>query len=313
MKREPSVKEVLDRLVGDGVLSSVQADAVERALGAGVRRRVRVPWAEVAGYLGGGLVLVGAVLLVATSWGRWGEFARTFVTGAAAVVLLAAGAAASGGVGSRSAVRGRVGGTLLALGAGAVAAAVAVALTDHGGRGAVACGAGLVTAVVGYLLVPSVSGLLASAGLLAATILFSLDSTVGLTSLNAGLGVATGGLFVAAFAFGRVLPHRQTGLVAGLTLAVAGFQHLLGDERAVPMAYLLTFALGAGCLAAVRWERSWGPLVTGVAAVTLAVPEAVWDLTGGAVGGALLVLTAGTVLLLVSFAGFRLRRDAGKG
>lgn len=311
MKSAPSVREVLDRLVGDGVLSPEQADAVERALRVREARRVRVPWAEVAGYLGGGLVLVGAVLLVATSWGRWGEFARTFVTGAAAVVLLAAGGAASGGLGGRSAVRGRISGTLLALGAGAVAAAVAVALTDRAGNGAVACGAGLVVAVVGYVLVPSVPGVLASAGFLAAAILFTLDATVGITALNAGLAVAAGGLLVAGLAFGRVLPHRQTGLVAGLTLAVVGFQHLLGDERAAPAAYLLTFVVGAGCLALLRWERSWVLLVAGVAAVSIAVPEAVWDLTGGAVGGALLVLIAGAVLLLVSFAGFRLRRDAG--
>jgi len=311
MKREPSVREVLDRLVEDDVLSPVQADAVERALREGGPRRVRIPWAEVAGYLGGGLVLVGAVLVVATSWGRWGEFARTFVTGAAAVVLLAAGAGASGGLGGRSAVRGRIAGTLLALGAGAVAAAVAVALTDRAGNGAVACGAGLVIAVVGYVLVPSVPGVLASAGLLAATILFTLDATVGVTSLNAGLGVAAGGLLVAGLAFGRVLPQRQTGLFAGLALAVGGFQQLLGDERATPVGYLLTFAVGVGCLALVRWERGWVLLVAGVAAVTLAVPEAVWDLTGGAVGGAVLVLTAGVVLLLVSFAGFRLRRGAG--
>ncbi|WIY02032.1 hypothetical protein QRX60_49930 [Amycolatopsis mongoliensis] len=311
MAREPSVREVLDRLVGDSVLSPAQAGEVERALQAAAPRRLRIPWAEVAAYLGGGLVLVGAVLLVAASWRNWGEFARTFVTGATAVVLLTAGAVAAGPR-SRSAARGRVAGALFALGAGAVAVTIAVALPDDIVTGAVACGAGLLTAVAGYLLVPSVPGLLASAGFLAATTLLSIDATVGVTPLNGGLGVGTGGLLVAALALGHVVPHRLLGLGAGLALAVFGFQQPLGEEGTAWVAYLLTFGLGVACLALVRRERTWVLLVAGVVAVTLAVPEAIWDLTGGAVGGALLVLTAGLVLLLVSFAGFRLRRTTGR-
>jgi uncharacterized membrane protein len=73
----------LRRLSSDGVLTAKQADAVRAALGrAGVGRRL----AEVLGYLGGGLMLGRAALLVATSWREQSRPARI-------VLLLAVSAA----------------------------------------------------------------------------------------------------------------------------------------------------------------------------------------------------------------------------
>ncbi|MDX8141446.1 hypothetical protein OG205_09810 [Lentzea sp. NBC_00516] len=49
-------------------------------------------------------------------------------------------------------------------------------------------------------------------------------------------------------------------------------------------------------------------LVAGVVATTADVPEVVWDLTDGAVGGGVLLLVAGAVLLATSLGSTWLRR-----
>lgn len=313
------VPEALHRLVEEAVLSPEQAAEVEHALrDAEAARRPRTPWAEVAGYLGGGLVLVGAVLLVATSWAGWTEPARTAVAGTATLLLLAAGVVAAHGFAGLLTARRRpssaplrVAATLIALAAVTTAITVVVALPDDAGSagGALACGSGAVLAITGYLLVPFVTGLLAAAGLLVATILAGLDTTVGLTPLRGGLAVAATGLLIAGLALVDALPHRLIGTGLGTALALFGAQQPLGQSSTAAVAYVLTFTLGAGFLALHHWKRLWPLLIAGILGVTLAVPEAVWDLTDGAVGGAVIVLTAGTVLLAAGGAGFRLRRD----
>ncbi|MGW5049765.1 DUF2157 domain-containing protein [Actinokineospora sp. NPDC004072] len=79
----------LRKLVGEGVLASWQHDAVRDALA-----EERVPTtarrSEILAYLGGGLVLVGAALTVATSWADLSRPARSLVVlGATAGLLLA--------------------------------------------------------------------------------------------------------------------------------------------------------------------------------------------------------------------------------
>ncbi|MGW5162633.1 hypothetical protein ACWEPN_44775, partial [Nonomuraea wenchangensis] len=59
--------EVLRRLVREGTLTAAQALAVHQALDE-AERPARARWAEVAGYVGGALLLVGAVSLAGTSW-----------------------------------------------------------------------------------------------------------------------------------------------------------------------------------------------------------------------------------------------------
>lgn len=313
------VPDALHRLVEEAVLSPEQAAEVEHALReAESARRPRIPWAEVAGYLGGGLVLAGAVLLVATSWARWAEPARTAVAGTATLLLLVAGVTAAQGFAGLLAARRRppsarlrIAATLLALAAGSNAITVVVALPDHAGSAgaALACGSGAVLAVTSYLLVPFVTGLLAAAGLLLATVLAGLDATVGLTPLRGGLAVAATELLIAVLALAGALPHRLTGTGLGAALALFGAQQPLSESGTAAVAYVLTFALGTGFLVLHRRNRSRPLLIAGIVAITLAVPEAVWDLTDGAVGGAVIVLTAGAVLLAVGGVGFRLRRD----
>ncbi len=49
-------------------------------------------------------------------------------------------------------------------------------------------------------------------------------------------------------------------------------------------------------------------LLAGVAGISIAVPEAVWDLTDGAGGAATVLLVTGAALLTASAAGIRVRR-----
>ncbi|HEX6076432.1 MAG TPA: hypothetical protein VFZ32_14355 [Micromonosporaceae bacterium] len=331
--------EALRRLVSEGVLSTRQADAVQEALhlesgqpaspgtaAAGPAAPTapatpsaarRIPWAEISGYLGGALVLTGAILLVATSWEDLTALARTALVAVFAVLLLVAGTVAAGGVSGLATARQRaqnarlrVAGALLALGACATAFAVGVALpADTQSRGvAIASGVGLLVAVAGYTLLPTVFGLIGSVLLGLYTVTSAVDAAMVASSLNIGLAWFGFGLLITVMAIGGVLRQPQLGLGLGIAVAMVGAQLPLGHHGAAPWAYLLTTALALGCLALYRFVRTPVLLVAGVVGVTLAVPEAIWDLTDGTVGAAAILLVAGTVLLAVSGLGFRLHR-----
>ena len=55
--------------------------------------------------------------------------------------------------------------------------------------------------------------------------------------------------------------------------------------------------------------RAWPYLATGVIAVTVAVPEALYDWVEGSLGAAGVLLATGVTLLLSSLAGLRLRHE----
>ncbi|MEZ7131942.1 DUF2157 domain-containing protein [Nonomuraea sp. AD125B] len=82
--------EVLRRLVREGTLTAAQALAVHQALDE-AERPARARWAEVAGYVGGALLLVGAVSLAGTSWPVLSTTARVLILLAATAALLTAG------------------------------------------------------------------------------------------------------------------------------------------------------------------------------------------------------------------------------
>lgn len=319
----------LQRLVDDGVLTGDQLAEVRRVLretAAGPPLLSRVRWAEVAGYLGGGLVLTGAVLLVATSWERLSETARTVLLGGFAALLLVAGVVAAGGVAGLLAARSRdhtarlrVAAVLLALGAGATALTVGVAMPESADSDAwvvsIAGAAGLLLAVAGYALLPTVFGLIASIGLgliavmAVMAVMAAMDALVGLDLLPAGLTLFGSGLVVIVLAILRMLRERLVGLALGSGIALFGAQQLIAQDDTAPWAYLLSFGLGAALLAVHYWVRSWVPLVFGVIAIALAVPEAIWDLTDHAVGGAAIPLIAGLILLAASAIGLRRYRE----
>lgn len=166
---------------------------------------------------------------------------------------------------------------------------------------------GLGVAIVGYLVLPSVPGLLAmgafSVGLVYAA---SGDWWGSAPLLTAALLVALGGVWI-GLSLGEWLAERAVGLAGGAFIALLGAQWALGlDSTAWGYGATLVLAVVFFGLY-VRWQ-DLPLLVAGVVGVTVSVPEAVWDLTGGALGGPLLVLVSGLVLLSAGVFGLRLRK-----
>ncbi|GAA3414906.1 hypothetical protein [Streptosporangium vulgare] len=107
---------------------------------------------------------------------------------------------------------------------------------------------------------------------------------------------------------GPLVP-RDLGIGMGAAIAIFGGQWpVLWDGNA--WGYWLTALIAMAFLALYGRWRTWVLIVSGVAGLTLAVPEAVWDWTDGAVGGAVILVLAGVVLLAASGLGVVLHRRA---
>jgi hypothetical protein len=85
----------------------------------------------------------------------------------------------------------------------------------------------------------------------------------------------------------------------------------LVELGAAPWAYGLTGAVALACFLLYRRQRQFVLLVAGVGAAAITVPEAVADVTNGALGGSLILLVAGVVLVAFSALGLRLRGAGG--
>lgn len=92
----------------------------------------------------------------------------------------------------------------------------------------------------------------------------------------------------------------------GAATALFGAQQPLSGDAAV--CYAPTACLAFICFVTYLVVSSTILLVAGVVATTADVPEVVWDLTDGAVGGGVLLLVAGAVLLATSLGSTWLRR-----
>ncbi|GAA3721903.1 MFS family permease [Spinactinospora alkalitolerans] len=308
-------EEALRGLVEQGVLSGAQAAAVREALDAAEPERSGVRWIEVVGYLGGGLVLAGAVVLVGASWDELTRTLKVVLLAAVTAAAIAAGVLTAGGVrdvaGSRRhrvpAVRRRIAGALFALAAATAAFAVGVALDDHTVLASAATG--LLVAALGYAALPTVLGLLTCAVLSVIAVLAAVEKIPDEPEPAWALALIALGLVWGALAVAGLLAPRALGLGAGATIALLGAQQpFYGGGVDVAWGYTLTLAVAVGCLVLYQRERAWVLLVAGVAGVTLAVPEAVWDWTDGAIGGAAALLLAGAILILASGIGVRAHR-----
>ena len=302
----------LHDLVDRGVLTADQAAEVRSALlpPTPPSRRVRW-WAEVAGYLGGVLVFGGASLLVGAMWGDLTDAVRAGLLAAVTAAVAVAGLVIGGGpTGLRHLAHGarrRVVAVLFAVAAGTATATGAVYADD---RPATAAGAaGLAVALLGYATLPSIPGMLATAGtglLLAtsATIDLGADSPFAIGLVYLGLGLA----WIVLGGTGVTTP-RGVALGIGATLVLIGGQQPLGQPGAQGWSYAVTFAAAAAFFVLYRWRREVVLLVAGVVGVAIAAPEAVWDWTDGAAGGAIVLLVAGAALLAASAAGLGLWRS----
>lgn len=321
-------RQALARLVERGTLTAEQAAEVSTELAAepGPQRAGGL-W-EVLGYAGGALVLGGAALLLGMSWADLSQLARVGLLAAATAVLVAAGSYIAGGPrGVRELAvaapgrRSRIAAVLFALASGTASMAVASGLEGSQRLDVplVATAAGTVLAAAGFAALPSVPGLLATGGFayglgLSAAGHWVADSSVPQMVLLIAIGAGW-----AALAVGGVLDlpgrdragriRREVGLGIAAATALSGAQWVIGSQQAV--SYAITFVLAVLCFAAFLRLRSTVLLVFGVLGVTVSVPEALYDWTGGALGGPLIVLLVGAVLLAVGGFGLRLRNRVG--
>jgi hypothetical protein len=306
------------RLVDDHVLSAEQADAVRAALSAAVPGRPGpARWlVELAGYVGGGLMLGGVALLLGASWDELTRTGRSALLAGFAVAFAIAGILVAGGPVrvrrlSDSPARRRIVSVLFAMASVPAAFAMGVAVDRYSGfSGAVV---GLAVAVAGLAVLPAAPGVVAAAAMSIVATAEAVDRILHLSPLGTGLVVAGLGLVWLGITLLRVIPARPLGATIGTGIALFGAQQPLGTDDDHAWGYLLTFALAVGFVVLYRWQRTLVLLVAGIVGVTLAVPEAVADWTGGSLHGSVILLVAGAVLVAASAVGLRIRQHGSGG
>ncbi|GAA3432839.1 hypothetical protein GCM10018954_024420 [Kutzneria kofuensis] len=291
-----SQERALGELVSAGTLSQQEADAVRTALTEAEPTPVRRRIAEVVGYVGAALLLAGAALVVGSSWDSFSHAGRVGLLIGVTVVL----------IGAAVALRNRVTGVLLALGAVTGGLAGSVAFDTHP---ALAGGiAGLVLAAAGYAAWPAVFAL-PVAGIAGASAVIGLVDLAGFAPSWIGAGLLLLAAVWALLVACGVIRHRAVGAGVAAALALIGAQF---PEHAF-VQYATTLVVALLCFGWYLADRMPILLIGGVIGVTIAVPEAVWDWTGGAINGAVLVLIAGAVLLLAGGIGLRVHRPQRDG
>lgn len=312
--RRAEAIEVVDR-----VLSGEPAEQ------APLKRRL----AELAGYVGGALVVAAGALFVADQWMDLSLGQQVGLLLGVALVLLAAGVATAltgdGLAAVRSglaAARRRLASVLLTGGAAAAAASVMVWVDDllsgpnrdyerdwlitfSGGAVMVA------VTLAGYLLAPSVVGQLGIAVGLAFVAPAALDAGGDVDPIPLGLAYLAVGLVWLVLAERRLWRELVPARITGSVFVVVGAQIPVASDSAW-VGYLLTLLVAAVGFAMYVGRRSWPYLAVGVVGVTLAVPEALLDWTEGSLGTAGVLLVAGVTLLGSSLLGLRLRREVAE-
>jgi len=325
---------VVDDLIGHGLVHPQRraeaVDVVTRSLGTaattgeprGASGSARGRLVEVAGYLGGALVVAALGLFLADHWIDLGDTGQ--VVALVVITLLLAGAGAvvasigSGYAAARAGrddVRRRLASALLtgAAVAGAVTVGRVVDLADVGGRwsswpGFLGGVAMVVLGAVAYRVLPSAIAQAGLAGGAFTAVVSSADVVGSSEGTVPGLMIlALGGVWVVLSETG-VFREVVVGRAIGSALAVLGAQMPLFDGPA-GLAYALTAAVAVAGFALYLRTTAWPYLVAGVLAVTVVVPEAIIDWTDGSLGAGGAVLVAGLTLLGASAAGFRVRQE----
>lgn len=282
---------------------------------------------EVGAYVGGALVVTAVVLFLGQEWHNFSETARVATLAGAAVLLAAAGLVVprvAGGYAElragRDETRRRLTSALLT--AGSLAAAFAVALQvsnvidEPTSAAPVAAGSAtmLVLAACGYAYAWSGLGLVA---MVIATVNGVMNTWGQLDERGEHSWVPA--LVLLAFAVlwlvlteTRRFHEPAVARLAGMLVAIFGAQMARNDESFANLAYALLLAVAVTGFAMYLRTAAWPYLVGGVLGVTIVVPEAIIDWTGGALGPAGGVLIAGLALLGASLAGFRMRKEVAE-
>jgi hypothetical protein len=296
---QPPLRDLLDRAVAAGILSTDQAAAVaalDAPPAAGARRGAVL--AEVLGYVGGALAVVAALFLGAELWDELGPWPRVLLLAAVAAACLVGGAA----LGGREGAPGRLGGFLWAAAVVAVAGTAGVGadgLFDvrPGTAALVAAGAALVVAAVLWWLRPAVLQHVATFTAAAATLLTALDR-IGDGSLDWGgpllWGFGLAWLAASALPAGGVWRPAEPGWVLGALAVVVGPLFAQSGRSA----WLVVGSLGAAALvvAGVRARRPWVAAV-GIGGVFVSVPLAVAELFDARLGPLVGILAVGLALV----------------
>lgn len=321
-------RQIVDELVRDGVVSAGDRDRAALVLA----RHVDVPTApagrlpagriaaEIAGYLGGILVIAAAAVFIGSQWTRMSPGTRVTALLVSALVLAAAAVAVRLTARSDGAVPDLAHQARLLL-SGALAVGAAGVAGGAAGVWAslvlevrspydVSIGFGTACAlmVLGYVFVPTGLGQLGAAFTAAVTTMTlafgSRESdTDPLVAAAALLGLAAVWIALTETGLWR---ETQLGRAVGGVLAIIGAQVSLGWEQPW-VSYLLLLLVGVlGFVAYIR-AQSWPYLGIGVVALTMGATEAAVDYSDGALGAAGALLVAGTVLLVASAVGLRLR------
>ncbi len=320
----------LDDLVAEGTLTRAQASRVAFRLGdtrafapalvqsgttASPTRGGRL--AEIAGYLGGALLLGAAALFLGGGWDNLTEAGRVGVlAGLAALLLLAGGLVArTSGQPVRElgrqddSARRRLVSVLWTFAAASGAGSTGLGVGAKGWELPAASAVGLLVTALTYALVPGVVGQLGMwvGSIALATSLVAEIGDEPSTSWYALVLVALGGGWVALGLTERVR-SREVALASGVAIALFGAQlPVFGDQQWA--AYVLTAGVALAGFLGYLSTRSWSVLTAGVVATTLVVPEALHDWTDGSMSAAGSMLVAGLTLLGASAAGLRLRHD----
>lgn len=300
-------------LVESGVLTEQQLDAVLRALAGPPARPPRTKLlAEIAAYTGAGLLLAGIALVLAASWEDLARTGRVAILALITAVVAVIAVAVAGGptalfrsIRDRAserthvpAARTRLAAVLLALTAALVAGTVGSAIEDGNTDSAwvYACLAGLIAAVIGYLALPSLVGIVVCAVFSAAVVSGVITDFAELNDGWVGAGILLLGVVWAALTRFGAFPERWAGYLIAVVFAVFGAQSS-GEYDSMVLAYWLTALVAVFCFALYLTERSWVLVLGGAGALALAAAEAVWDWTDGSVAAAGAVLILGALIL----------------
>ncbi|WP_446224620.1 DUF2157 domain-containing protein [Nocardia sp. IBHARD005] len=315
MVREHRVDVALERLVASGVISGQQRAAVLRAVDeqerAGRASGGRVA-AEIVAYVGAGLVAAGLGLFVDKAWAQVAQSGRVVLLVVVAGCAMWAAVALAGGcagvfrrVPIASPGRVRLAAVLLVLAAGASAGAVATAFgAHHGDETAIAASiAGLLVAALGYLLVPSLLGMVAVAGFGVVSILSVSSELFDVRSPWEAIALMVFGALWFGLALARLLVAEWAGYLLGGVIAVIGAQSVtFGESLWRPG---LTALIGVLCFVLYALGRDAVLVLGGAAGIAVAVVQVVADYTAGGpvvacvvLGIGALVLTAGVVVLV---------------
>jgi hypothetical protein len=169
---------------------------------------------------------------------------------------------------------------------------------------------GVVVGAIGYRVAPTAVGLvgtIAGAVTLTMTLIDGVDQYEGDAA-----GVALFLLGVTWLGLTEMGLFRESTIARslGVSVALVGAQVPVMDGSHSWLGYLLTTVVVVAGIALYVTKVDWPYLAAAVIGVTLVVPEAVSDWTGGSLGAVGGVLVAGVTLLLASFAGYRIRAEA---